>query len=228
MIILKRRSKLFLIIIISILITYFIYFFNRENKINIVSLGDGISSGETSYNIDGLSYNDYLKEYFKSKKLLKNYNEDYSYKNYLLKELLNDLDLNKLNNQKRIKQLIHNASIITIAIGEEELTKKAITNDLNTKSIEEFIINYEKLIKNIKDISESNIFIIGLYHNKYLTMQDTILINASLNNIASKYKVNYIDISDLLNNKDYFLHKDDYYFNYQAHKEIAIKILNLL
>ena len=42
-----------------------------DNKLNIVALGDGVASGETSYNIDGISYNDYIKDYFSNKKLLK-------------------------------------------------------------------------------------------------------------------------------------------------------------
>ena len=48
----KRKYKLLIIILIS-------------------ASFDGISSDETSFNIDGISYNDYLKDYYKNKKLLK-------------------------------------------------------------------------------------------------------------------------------------------------------------
>ena len=77
----RRKYKLILIICISIFFAYLIYFFNKEDKIYLVSFGDGVSSGETSYNIDGISYNDYLKEYFYSKKLLKEYYSFFANKN---------------------------------------------------------------------------------------------------------------------------------------------------
>ena len=77
-----------LIIFLSIVLAYVIYFFNKDEKLNIVSLGDGISSGETFYNIDGISYNNYLKEYFEGKNILKSYNSNFSYKNYKIKQNL--------------------------------------------------------------------------------------------------------------------------------------------
>ena len=65
----KLYKKIFLIILISILIAYLIYIFCHNKTLNILVLGDGVSSGQTSYNVDGLSYNDYLKRYFESEKL---------------------------------------------------------------------------------------------------------------------------------------------------------------
>ena len=226
----NRKYKLLLIIIISIILAYFIYFNNHNEKINIVAIGDGISSGETAFNTDGISFNDYLKEYFFSKKLLKSYNSDYSYKNYKLKELLIDLNTNELDKEERkyIKQIFHNANIITIAIGEEELVKLSITDDLNISYIEEYINDYYKLIKNIKAISDAKIIMIGFYENKYLSKSDVIILNSELSNISKKYNIDFINISDLMLNKDYYLNDNSYYFNYKGHKEIANLIINTL
>ena len=127
----KRKYKLLIIILISSILTYLIYFFNKDEKIKLVALGDGIASGETSYNIDGISYNDYLKEYFEDSNQLKNYSSEYSIKNYKIDELIQDIKSNKTKNEKlNINQLLNKADIITISIGEEELVKLSITKDL--------------------------------------------------------------------------------------------------
>ncbi len=220
----KRRYKLLIIILISSIFTYMIFFINKNNKISLVALGDGISSGETSFNIDGISYNDYLKDYFNNKRLLKKYNDNYSYKNYKLIDLLNDLESNKNN----IKQIIHYANIITISFGEEELTKLSITKDLNLNYIKAFIDNYDILINNIKEINDSKIIVIGLYPNIYLSDSDVIIINSELSNIANKYNILFINISDLLIDKNYYVSNNSFYFNYKGHKEITKLIINSL
>ncbi len=225
----RRRNKILLIIIISSIITYLIFFNYKSKKINIVSIGDGIASGETSYNLEGISYNDYLKEYFNSKKLLNNYNNSLTSKNYNLLHLNNDIDNNiNINSHLKIQQLIHNANIITISIGEEELTKLSLTNDLNDNTIKDFIKNYDYLINKIKELSDAKIFIISFYINNYLSNSNVIILNANLLNIAHKYNASLININDLLINKDYFFNKKDYYFNYKAHQEIADMIINSL
>lgn len=224
----KRRYQLILIVLISVVIAYFIYFFNRDRKIRIMALGDGIASGETSYAIDGISYNDYLKEYFASKKILKDYNDDYAYENYKLVNIMDDLKNNQRNknNKLNIKQLIHQADIITVSFGEEELVKMAITKDLNKESIDKFIKMYDEFIYALKDITEGKIIIIGFYENNYLDKTNVIILNSEVANIANKYDVVFINISDLMLNKDYFLNKESFYFNYQGHEVISDMIVN--
>ena len=226
----RRKYQLFLIIIVSVIIAYVIYFSNHEEKINLLVLGDGISSGETSYSIDGISYNDYLKEYFESKKLLKNYNNSYSYKNYKISDIINDIKDNKITEQDKlnINQLIHKADIITVSFGEEELVKKAVTKDLNKETINEFIKDYDTLIYKLKDITEGKIFIISLYVNKYLNKSNVIILNSEISNIAIKYNVVFLNINDLLINNDYYLDKKTFYFNYKAHEIISDMIINSL
>jgi len=225
---LRRKYKLILIIVISTILAYFIYVFNKEDKINLVSLGDGVASGETSYNIDGISFNDYLKEYFENKKLLKNYDDTYSYKNYKISELINDLKNNDLKEAEDlyINQILHKADIITVAIGEEELVKLAKTNDLDTKYIKEFIKEYDCLMSMLKRITEAKIILVSFYENQYLDKSDIIILNSELSNIAFKYKSIFINISDLMLNKEYYLDNNSYYFNYKGHKAIAQMIIH--
>ena len=226
----KRKYKILIIILLSVVLAYLIFIFNKSEKLNIMAIGDGISSGETSFNIDGISYNDYIKDYFDNKKLLKNYNSDYSYENYKIKDLINDLDNNELDKsaKKYIKQIFHKANLITIAIGEEELVKLSMTKDLDIKYINEFINNYDKLISIIKNISDAKIVVIGFYENKYLDKSNVIILNSELSNLVKKYDLVFINISDLLLNKDYYANQDSFYFNYKGHKEIARMIINSL
>lgn len=226
----RRKYKLILIITISILLAYFIYIFNIEDKIYLVSLGDGVSSGETAYNIDGISYNDYIKEYFDSKKSLQKYNNTFSKKNYKIKELINDIDNNILDKDKDlyIKQSIHKGNIITLCIGEDELTKLSITEDLSEEYIKEFINNYDILLDKLKKITDGKIVVIGLYENNYLDKGTTIIINSEIANLVKKYDLIFINVTDLLLNEEYFLNKNSYYFNYKGHETIAEIIIHSL
>ncbi len=219
------RKKIISIIIISIIITYLIYVFFLDKRINIVSIGDGVSSGETSYNIKGISYNDYLKDYYEDIKKIKNYNNKYSYKDNTLNDLINNFNNNERNN---IKQVIHDASILTIGIGEEELVKLVMTNNFNKDSIEKFLNNYDILLKSISKVTDAKIVLLSFYENYYLTKRDIIILNSNLANLAQKYNCYFININDLLLNKDYFFSSKDYYFNYKAHKEIATMIINTI
>lgn len=226
----RRKYKLIIIILISGLLTYLIYFFNREEELQIVALGDGISSGETSYNIDGISYNDYLKDYFSSKKLLKSYDDNYASKNYKISELVNDIKSNVLDEEKDlyIKQVLHQADLITICFGEEELVRLAMTNDLDSEILKKIINEYDNLLYLLKDISDANIMIISFYENNYLDKSDIIILNAELSNIAIKYEATFINISDLMTDKDYFLDNKELYFNYKGHQKIADMIIHSL
>ena len=193
-------------------------------------MGDSVASGETSYNIDGISYNDYLKEYFKSKHLLKKYNDSYAFKNNKLEELLEDIKNNVVDkkNNLNIQQIIHKSDIITISIGEEELIKLQITKDLSKEVLDEYIYNYDELIKVLKDITDAKIVIIGLYENKYLDKSNVIIVNSNLSNIAIKYNIVFININDLMLNKEYYLDSNSYYFNYKAHEIISNMIIHSL
>lgn len=222
----KRKYKLIIIILISGILTYLIYFFNTDKKIKLVALGDGIASGETSYSIDGISFNDYLKEYFEDSTKLKKYSNDYALKNYKINDLITDIKNNNVKNNKlNINQLLNKADIITIAIGEEELVKLSITNDLKEENIINFIQNFDELLNLIKKESDANIFVIGYYENKYLSKSDIIILNSELSNLTLKYKVNFINIMDIMTSTEY-LDKNEYYFNYKGHKVIADMILN--
>ena len=90
------KKKIILITLIGTIISFIIYFYTQNNDITIVSLGDGVSTGMTPYLIEGYSYNDYLKDDYKTKHELKAYYE-YGSPNMTIKELIYDIKINAKN-----------------------------------------------------------------------------------------------------------------------------------
>ena len=210
--------------------TYIIYFTNHQSKINLVVLGDGIASGETSFSIDGISFNDYIKENFANRKILNTYNSNYAFKNYKIADLIADINENdiKKDNMLFLKQIIHKADILTICIGEEELIKTAITKDLDVSYLKKYLNQYDNLLFLIRENTEAKVFIIGFYENSYLDKSNVIILNSELANLTKKYNTVFININDLLLNKEYFSSNESFYFNYKGHEKIAEMIINSL
>ena len=71
------KKKIIIIALLGSILSIIIYFYTRKEEINIVSLGDGISIGMTPYNIEGYSYNDYLKNTYDNIHKLNKYYEYY-------------------------------------------------------------------------------------------------------------------------------------------------------
>ena len=125
-----------------------------------------------------------------------------------------------------IKQILHKANLIIINIGEEELVKMAMTNDLTKEELEKFLNSYEMLIQEIKKVSEAKIVLIGFYENKYLNKSNVIILNSEISNMALKYNLIFINVIDLMLNKEYFANEDSFYYNYLGHKELAEVIIH--
>lgn len=214
----KKKYKILIILVVSFLLTFLIYKLFSDNNINYLGIGDGIASGETPYHIDGISYNNYLEENLPN---IKSFNT-YNFKNNNVNSLILDIKQNKkLNNNYHLKQLIHNANVITIAIGMDEIVKYSITDKITEDYLHTYILSYEKLLKQIRHISESKIIILGFYDNYYLSKSTIIILNSHLANLAEQYDCIFLDINSLLKNKEYFLKKESYYFNYYGHEKIA-------
>lgn len=212
------KYKILIILFISFVLTFLIYYSLSNNcNINYLSIGDGVASGETPYHIDGISYNNYLLEEMAT---IKTYN-DYSFQNNNISKLITIIEKNKKVNNTYIKQLIHNANVITISVGMDEIVKYGITDEVNEEYLHSFIIQYEKLIKQIRKINDNQIIIIGFYDNTYLSKSTIIILNSHLANIADKYNAIFLDINPIIKNENYFLKKESYYFNYLAHEKIA-------
>lgn len=218
----KRRYKILLIIIIGIIITFIINFSVQDNKLSLVSLGDGFSLGMISYNTDGVSYNDYLKDYLDNKNKLKSYNSEFSKELYDIENLYNDLENNTLSVKTKtpLKQIISKANILTIGIGMDEIMDYHIKNKLNEERINNYLNYYSKLIKDIRTFYDKDLIILSLYPSFNIDKNIIYKINKNLESIAVLNKCKYIDITAIGLNKENYLDNTTYYLNYKGNKEI--------
>ena len=221
------KKKIITIALLGAILSVIIYFFTQNNEITIVSIGDGISSGMTSYGIEGYSFNDYLKEDYSTKHELKEYIE-YAITNKTVKELIYEIKENisivKKEEQIEIKQAINKADILTIAIGMDELANSKITNKIKN----EYLHDLEELLSMIKMLNGKKVIVISLYtwgKNDLLTIEK---LNAGIRDIALSNGFLFVDINKILMNKDYYLSTDSYYINYLGHKSIYEELKKVL
>lgn len=219
----KRRYKLLIIILIGVVVTILINFVSVKNNLTLVSLGDGLSLGMTPYNVAGTSFNDYLKEKIEKKRRLGEFNNEFSKEHLTIRELNDYLEDNAIGSFTRIpiKQTLAKADIITIAIGLDEMADKSLVQNISGEQIDNYLIEMEKLFKSIRKFYEKNIVVIGLYPAYNFNKKDAIEVNSKLKNLCGKYNISFVDIIALSLNEKYYLEKNSYYMNYQAHSEIA-------
>lgn len=222
------RKKIIIMTIISIILTAIIYFYTRSDELTLVAIGDSLSLGMTPYNIEGYSFNDYLREDLKSNHKLKKYIYEFASSNKTVKELIYEIKDNKSivinNKQIDIQQVINEADILTVAIGLDEIQSKKLT----TSNKKEFTRDVEELFSILKMLNQNKTIIIGIYDpniNNALTISK---INALIRDCALKNNFIFIDISDIGLNLSYYLDPKSYYLNYLGHKEIYTKIKKVL
>ncbi len=217
------KKKLLIMTLVSSVLTFIIYNITRDNTITIVSIGDGLSLGMTPYDIKGKSFNDYLKEDYENKQILKKYIPDFASPNKTIKELIYEIKENKaltINDTKiEIKQAIHEADILTIAIGLDELTKINITSEIR----KEFTTNFEELLSIIKELNNNKVYVLSIYPTKEHDLLEIAKINAIIRDISISKSFTFIDISNSLK-ESYFLSKNSHYINYEGHKKIYEEI----
>ena len=221
------KKKLILISLLGGILSVIIYFFTQNNEIIITTIGDGLTSGMTSYGIEGFSFNDYLKEDYINKHEL-NYYIEYANANQTVKELIYDIKENKkvkmLQKEIELKQAISKADILTIAIGMDELANIKINRAIK----EEFLHDMDELLSMIKMLNQNKVIVVGLYtwgKNDFLTIEK---LNASLRDIALTNGFEFIDINKIMMDKNYYLTTDSYYINYLGHKRIYEEMKKVL
>lgn len=212
---------------IGMISTFLIYKTNKKDEIYFVSLGDGLASGMTAYNIDGYNYNDYIRDDLEKKHKLEKYIHEFASANQTIENLITSIE----NNYKKeeidltIQQALAKAKIITIGIGIDELANASLHQHLSSKEKEDYIKDMTKLLQIIRIFNDKKIYLLGIYKAYNLKEEEVNEINQSLKQIANRFQVIFINISDIANNPDYFLLNNSYYLNYKGHKEIANRIL---
>lgn len=221
------RKKIILTILVGSVLTFFIYKIFYHEDMNIMTLGDGVGTGLTAYNVKGYSYNDYLKDYYEKNSILKEYITEFSNAEETTETLILKLQNNYTleSTELSITQAISKAKILTVSIGMNELSHKM---EIETEEIETYINNIEKIFKLLRIYNKKEIFLTSLYETSFLNNTKVTEINNRLKQLCDTYQVHYIDITDILKNKEYIFNNTSFYFNYRGHRYISEEILKHL
>lgn len=219
------KKQIIIIIIFGFLITFLIYKKTYHEEMNIVALGDSLALGLTAYNVKGYSFNDYLRDYYEDNSILKDYITEFCEINETSKTLLNKLENNETleSVDLSIQQAIFKAKIITIALGMDELN---IINSINSKTIDNYLQNMQKIIKLLRNYNQKEIILLSLYESPKINNDQITKINNELQQIANQNNLKFINITSMPN-QFYFTPKN-YYINYKGHKYITNLIINNL
>lgn len=201
----KLFKRIFVILII--LITILIYYKFENKKINYVAIN--ITEKE--------NYSDY---FVKNIKKLGKFNKILETK-MSSEELLEDIDNNiEILEDVTIQNIINSASIITIMLNPNEIYNTKTYNEL------EIIINsINQILFKIRKISNAKIYFLGFYNiydNKEIDNK-IIYTNSKIENLCKKYKIDYIDLYNVLKNRKYLFYIND---NNLPNKDANIMISN--
>lgn len=201
----KLFKRIFVILII--LITILIYYKFENKKINYVAIN--ITEKE--------NYSDY---FVKNIKKLGKFNKILETK-MSSEELLEDIDNNiEILEDVTIQNIINSASIITIMLNPNEIYNTKTYNEL-----EIIINNINQILSKIRKISNAKIYFLGFYNiydNKEIDNK-IIYTNSKIENLCKKYKIEYIDLYNVLKNRKYLFYIND---NNLPNKDANIMISN--
>ncbi len=224
------KYKILIIIALGTIFTSFIYFHTNKDNLNLLALGDGLSTGMTPYHIEGYDYNEYLAEYLNENKRLENYYKNFNEIDETASNLMNKINNNieNIDQKIKLKQAIKEADIITISLGMDELNNYAKKNNLGSTKINGYLTKYEEVVKNVRSLNNKKIYIIGLYPSTLINETKIVKINEGLKKLAKQYSIEYIDIESIVEQEEFFKSKNDYYLNYKGQEYIFSKIKDTL
>lgn len=212
-------KKLIVIFGIGALIAILIYKITVINKIDVLVVGDSVATGDTLYGNSGVSFNLFLKDYLKDKRL-RHYNINYTQNNKTLKDFYYELNQNEEINEKHLQNLVKDSDIIIIALGQDELVNNSNINNLKNINRKNFYQDYQKVLIKIREITQNPIYLVGYYGNTINQLNE---IEKSIKVIAQNQNCQYISISNLITTDDYvdstFIH-----LNHKGHRKIFEQI----
>ena len=228
--------KKIIVLLFCFFLIFFIYKTTYNNKIDYISLGDGLALGQTYYNTVGYGYSDYVADFLKKEKKLKTYNKNFSQNHITVEELINFIKNNKkeIINGKTvyIDNAIAEAEIITISIGNYEISD--INKYINYSY--ETLIKTEEVLKKICELidlikkynNEAKIYFIGYYsYGKDNNERIIRYTDKKLTEISKSKNFTFVKISDIFSkNIKYLPNTLSNYPSSLGYKRISEKVIN--
>lgn len=191
--------KKVIFVIVLFLSCYVVYNVTEDNRVNYMAIGDGIVFG----------YKDLISDYLMDSKRLDNFNDSFVNCDYRITDLINKIKYNDyvvLDNERvYINQVLKEADIITLSIGNNELYYKiSLNNEGIYEYIENMLYDMDILFKEINRYNHRLVFVTGVY-NYFGGNSDLIdYVNLKIERMAIEEGFVFIDIDFLNNRYDFF------------------------
>ena len=178
-------KKIIFLIIVTILVIG-IYFFLKDRKVFYFSIIDYNSS----YRFNNF-ISDYLDEVDKNEEVI-----NYDVQNSRVIDLINLINNNEVIGDRKIKNILIKADLVSLSLGFDELYLKLDNYDF----INKYLVNIEDLLKLSRKNCKEKIVFIGFYNFKKDIKYDYYVnfLNKMIRNICDKYNVYFIDTYDLI------------------------------
>ena len=225
------------------LLVYTIYYFNHNDKITYISIGDSLSVGIDSNGNTNYGYSNYLANYLKDKDLLKEYNNYFSTSGTRVIDLKNKLETNwtitKDGKNLSLKKCLRDANLVTLSVGMDDIltsltlstvSVENLSNKEITTIVDKTIDELDSLFKELRKYAKDDIIFIGFYNpleEETLTTERlyTYLITKT-KELSKNYDIEYLDIYNLFKkNKDYIDNPTNIYPTTEIYQMIATKII---
>ena len=225
--------KKILLILIVFVAVFLIYLFNIDNKVYYLSL-----ESYNEFSDENGDYNESVINYLSLNNKLERAVVEFSKKNYLINDLVNDIKENKkitFNNKNlTLKNALIKADLVTMFIGMNEINNKLLspkTNNLNQYNyIDNLLIDLDKLFSLTREYCKEDIFIVGVYY-PYQDYQSGLVdlfsyYNERYKDLANKYNMKYIDIyNPFLENPSYLSSNSNIFPSLKGYKYISDQII---
>lgn len=191
--------KKVIFVIVLFLSCYVVYNVTEDNRVNYMAIGDGIVFG----------YKDLISDYLMDSKRLDNFNDSFVNCDYRITDLINKIKYNDYvvldNKRVYINQVLKEADIITLSIGNNELYYKiSLNNEGIYEYIENMLYDMDILFKEINRYNHRLVFVTGVY-NYFGGNSDLIdYVNLKIKRMAIEEGFVFIDIDFLNNRYDFF------------------------
>ena len=239
------KKKILMIIVISVIITSFIYMIFKTDKKTYLALGDSIARGISPFGKELFSYNDYVVEHMRNKNILEIYYREFTSKNLRTNDLVDMIQDNyelKIENKKvTIQQALAKADIITLSIGSYDLYNYLrVLNgptEYNKEELNRYFLSMftdlNNLIELINKFTTGRLIIIGFYNPNINSDEelDSIFrfIDESYRELAIRNNSEYISLNEFISkNNEYIPNVDSVLMNHRGHQAISEKIIELL
>lgn len=245
-----KKVKKLIILILILIIVFTIYILNIDKTIDYIALGDSLALGQNPYNQIGYGYSDYVSNYLKENKLLKNYTKDSAQSGYRITDILKDIENNKKitinGDSKGIKEILRESELLTLSIGANDIISKLSTTSLNidlnefdiiNNYIDNTIDNLETLIKTIQKYFKKDMILVGYYNPLSATSSEFcrvleplfIKMNTQMKNLSKKYNIYYVEIYEIFKeNPEYLPNPKDIHPSNKGYQVIASSIIDVI